>query len=653
MSKDATLAPLQVLRESLRADSPVREASVAKLIAACCGIAIPFVFSLAFFQSWTTSLSINAFLAVVACYYLAQLRAMNRGWYHPAIAWANVLLEVSVPAVIVLMTALVRGGEYAHMTPTHVIWGGLVVASAVRATPRLSLVAGALAAAEWMALYLLVLVPRLPADMIQGAVKLPAAILRAVILMMCGGFAALIARHFIRKTEEALQQVRQQDLMGKYFLHERLGAGGMAEVWRATYCPEGGFQKPVAIKRVLPTFAGSEAFVEMFREEARLCASLNHPNIVQVFDCGRFKDSFILAMEYVDGLPLNRLLKRLQRPLPLNAVTYLASELANALDYIHRRVDAGGKPLNLVHRDVNPPNILLSRIGEVKLGDFGVANAATRVETGRTDIFYGKLHYAAPEQIVVGPFDGRADLFALGLTLIETLTLSRVYTAEDDASLNKGIFPRIPRPSELRQDIPPALEEVVMRLVTHDLNRRTPTGAELRAQLMKLEGLMAAYPGGQASLAAAVEEAILLGPADSKKAKVTQLPAKDGGEKLTAVFAREQARGQSSVSRSMPAKRKGPSIAGAAAPTANMRAIQTGKSARAPVSPANAQSTQALTSEELERALEEASSPKAKTPAPSSARSRKGSSPPAPVAHDSDEDTVQEMPPPPKSARTK
>ncbi|MDQ3262953.1 MAG: protein kinase [Myxococcota bacterium] len=427
----------------------------------------------------------------------------------------------------------------------------------------------------------------------------------------------------------------------------------MAEVWRATYCPEGGFQKPVAIKRVLPTFAGSEAFVEMFREEARLCASLNHPNIVQVFDCGRFKDSFILAMEYVDGLPLNRLLKRLQRPLPLNAVTYLASELANALDYIHRRVDAGGKPLNLVHRDVNPPNILLSRIGEVKLGDFGVANAATRVETGRTDIFYGKLHYAAPEQIVVGPFDGRADLFALGLTLIETLTLSRVYTAEDDASLNKGIFPRIPRPSELRQDIPPALEEVVMRLVTHDLNRRTPTGAELRAQLMKLEGLMAAYPGGQASLAAAVEEAILLGPADSKKAKVTQLPAKDGGEKLTAVFAREQARGQSSVSRSMPAKRKGPSIAGAAAPTANMRAIQTGKSARAPVSPANAQSTQALTSEELERALEEASSPKAKTPAPSSARSRKGSSPPAPVAHDSDEDTVQEMPPPPKSARTK
>lgn len=630
MSSEATRPPLQVLRESLRADSPLREASVAKLIVISCCAVIPFVISLAWFQSWTTSVSISAFLAVVAIYYFAQLRAMRGGWYHPAIAWANVFLEVSVPAVIVLMTALVRGAEYAHMTPTHVIWGALIVTSALRATPKLSLAAGALAAAEWMALYLFILSPMVAPEA-SAAVKWPAAVLRMVIFLVCGGFAALIARHFIRKTEEALQQVREQDLMGKYFLHDRLGAGGMAEVWRATYCPEGGFQKPVAIKRVLPAFAQSNAFVEMFREEARLCASLNHPNIVQVFDCGRYRDSFILAMEFVDGLPLNRLLKRLQRPLPISAITYLAAELGNALDYIHKRVDPQGKPLHLVHRDVNPPNILISRIGEVKLGDFGVANAATRVETGRTDIFYGKLHYAAPEQIIVGPFDGRADLFALGLTLIEAITRAKVYTAEDDAQLNKGIFPRIPRPSELREDVPPEVEEAVMRLVAHDVNRRPQNGAEVRAQFMTFTGALAPYPGGQAALAAAVEEAIALGPADKQK-KEKPTPSKQGGEKLTAVFAREQARGQSRGSASK-SNQRAPRLAGNAAPTANMRAVATPqpKPKSRPSAPASAASTQALTDDELARALEQASQPRPNVP-----------------AHDPDEDTVQELPPPAK-----
>jgi serine/threonine-protein kinase len=509
MSAESNQAPVQMLRQSLREDSPLREASVARLMIICFVTAAPFVFALGVAQrSFNLAMAINGFLAVLMAYYVLLLRAMKRGWFHPAVSWVNVFMEASLPATIVLMAAKLRGPEYAVMSPAHIIWGGILVVSALRARPALSLGAGALAVVEWLAIYFVVMRPQVGADP-AVALGVPGALLRGLCLFMSAGFGAMFARHFVRKAEEALSTIRQRDLMGKYFLHERIGAGGMAEVYRATYCPEGGFQKPVAIKRVLPLYARSNAFTEMFREEARLCAMLAHPNIVQVFDCGRYNDSFMLAMEYVDGMPLNRLLKRLRRPLPLSAVTYIGAEMAKALDYIHKKVDGKGQPLHLVHRDVNPPNILISRIGEVKLADFGVANAAIRVETGRSDVFYGKLHYAAPEQLMTSPFDGRADLFALGLTLNEALTARKVYGTESDSALNQGIFPRVPLPSELRSDVPPEVDALVMALCEIDRGRRPPHGAELFAKLTALTGPMAPYPNGQQELARAVEEALL------------------------------------------------------------------------------------------------------------------------------------------------
>jgi serine/threonine-protein kinase len=228
--------------------------------------------------------------------------------------------------------------------------------------------------------------------------------------------------------------------------------------------------------------------------------------VVQVYDCGRFRDAFIVAMEYVDGLPLNRLLSRAGEPLPLEVVSYLAAELASALDFIHRKLDSKGQPLNLVHRDVNPPNILLSRIGEVKLADFGVANAANRVATGRTDIFYGKLRYAAPEQIIAErAIDGRSDLFALGLTLFEALTGRPVYGKEADVSLEQGIFPRIPRASEVRKDVPRSLDDLVAELCELEPSQRPANGAEVRRRLMAMDGGHAPYPRGQQELGRWVE----------------------------------------------------------------------------------------------------------------------------------------------------
>jgi serine/threonine-protein kinase len=389
-------------------------------------------------------------------------------------------------------------------------------------------VAGVVAAAEWLFVYVALIAPKLPPDAVVE-LRWPHALMRAMCLVFSGGFAWMLARHYIRKTEEMLAAVREQDLMGKYYLHEKLGSGGMAEVYAGTYCPEGGFQKPVAIKRILPSYAQNDVFMEMFREEARLCASLIHPNVVQVYDCGRFRDAFIVAMEYVDGLPLNRLLSRAAEPLPVEVVAYLGAEMASALDFIHRKLDSKGQPLNLVHRDVNPPNILISRIGEVKLADFGVANAANRVATGRTDIFYGKLRYAAPEQIIAErTIDGRSDLFALGLTLYEALTGKPVYGKEADVSLEQGIFPRIPRTSESRPEVPPALDELVADLCDMDPARRPATGAEVRRRLMALEGQHAPYPRGQQVLGRLVER--FAGPSARPKTS-KPLPA----ERLTEI----------------------------------------------------------------------------------------------------------------------
>jgi serine/threonine-protein kinase len=299
--------------------------------------------------------------------------------------------------------------------------------------------------------------------------------------------------------------------MGKYMLHERIGSGGMAEVYRATYSPEGGFEKQVALKRILPSYADDAEFVSLFRREAELCSTLHHPNIVQVFDLGRHGNTYFLAMEYVDGLPLSTVLRALGwQGLPLGAVTFLGAELAAALDYLHRRTGRAGEPLHLIHRDVNPPNVLVSRIGEVKLSDFGIARDAARAQLTVAGSIRGKLGYMAPEQVYGQHIDGRMDLFALGLTLHEALTGRRLLVGQDETELMRAAAEQeLVPPSRLRPDVPPELDAVVMGLLERDVNRRTATGAEVRQQLLALKGEAAPLPQGQLSLAYTAQQALL------------------------------------------------------------------------------------------------------------------------------------------------
>ncbi|HZI04170.1 MAG TPA: serine/threonine-protein kinase, partial [Archangium sp.] len=368
----------------------------------------------------------------------------------------------------------------------------------------------------------LVLEPRLPPEPLS-TLTFPMVLLRCVFLFAYGPLTATLAGIIVSKAEEALRAIREKDVMGKYFLHERLGAGGMAEVFRATYSPEGGFEKQVAIKRILPAYADNEEFLGLFRREAELGSLLIHPNIVQVLDLGRHQGTVFLAMEFVDGMPLSSLLRRVHwKRLPPAAVAYLGVEIAAALNYMHGRTGPKGEPLGLVHRDLNPPNVLLSRIGEVKLSDFGIARAANQLALTQAQTVRGKAGYMAPEQAYGKSLDGRADLFALGLTLHEALTGQRLLRGENEAALmvSSTEQPLLP-PSHSVPGISPALDAIVMGLLQRDLSLRTPSAEALQRQLLALTGAEAPYPHGRQQLIEAMREATTLTSAPVKPLQLT------------------------------------------------------------------------------------------------------------------------------------
>jgi serine/threonine protein kinase len=249
--------------------------------------------------------------------------------------------------------------------------------------------------------------------------------------------------------------------IGRYVLKDRLGVGGMAEVYRAEIVGLGGFRRPVALKRILPQFSPREDYQKMFIDEARVCASLTHANLVQIFDFDRAPDgSFYLVMELIEGVDLKRLLDALGGPIPAPLALHIGVEVLEGLTYAHEQ-SVRGESLGLVHRDVTPSNILLSWAGEVKLVDFGLAKARVRLASTQPGIVKGKFAYLAPEQLEGAPLDGRVDIFALGVVLWEMLTGQRLYAAESDAETLKKLLGRIPEPpSTLCQTVPVACDEV-------------------------------------------------------------------------------------------------------------------------------------------------------------------------------------------------
>ena len=276
----------------------------------------------------------------------------------------------------------------------------------------------------------------------------------------------------------------------RYQIIERIAAGGMAEVYRGESSGIEGFRKKVAIKRVLPKLSQNQEFIDMFLDEARLCAYLNHSKCVQVFDIGQGAGSHFIVMEYVDGADLKGVLDYLaaQRERMSSSVACLiVQQVCEGLGYAHDAVDHSGQPLDIVHRDISPHNVLMTRFGEVKLVDFGLARASSHLTDEDEDIVKGKFGYLAPEVTRGQGADRRVDIFAAGILLWEMLAGRRLFHGATDLETFKLVQAAvIPDIRSLRSDVSPELHRVLTRALAADPNQRYPNAHEFARDLSRV-----------------------------------------------------------------------------------------------------------------------------------------------------------------------
>ncbi|HEX3698678.1 MAG TPA: serine/threonine-protein kinase [Polyangia bacterium] len=270
----------------------------------------------------------------------------------------------------------------------------------------------------------------------------------------------------------------------RYQLTERIGAGGMAEVFRAVVKGPEGFERELVLKRILPKFSANTQFVTMFVNEAKICALLSHPNIVQIYEFGQAEGTYFIAMESVRGASLRDVMAKLRnekRSIPFLIAADIARQICVGLDYAHTLTGPDGAPLEIIHRDISPPNIMLAWSGTAKVVDFGIARAAYFAqEEIRQGIIKGKVSYLAPEQINRLPMDGRVDVFATGVVLHEMLTGRKLFNTNNElAKMRQLLAKPTPPPSSVDATIPRELDRIVLRALERDPNQRYPSAAAM------------------------------------------------------------------------------------------------------------------------------------------------------------------------------
>jgi eukaryotic-like serine/threonine-protein kinase len=283
--------------------------------------------------------------------------------------------------------------------------------------------------------------------------------------------------------------MKKPTIFGKYLLLERLNVGGMAEVFTAKAFGVEGFERILAIKKILPTMAEDEEFITMFIDEARISVQLNHANVVHIHELGKHEDAYFIAMEYVPGKDLRAIQDRFRRRkeiMPTAMAVYICSKMCEGLDYAHRKKDARGQELHIIHRDVSPQNILVSYEGEVKIIDFGIAKAANRSQKTQAGILKGKFGYMSPEQVRGLPIDRRSDVFAVGVILYEMLTGEKLFVGESDFStLEKVRNADVPALRQFNPNVPSGLEKVVMKSLAREQEDRYQWASDLQEDLMR------------------------------------------------------------------------------------------------------------------------------------------------------------------------
>ncbi|MEO6952926.1 MAG: serine/threonine-protein kinase [Polyangia bacterium] len=280
---------------------------------------------------------------------------------------------------------------------------------------------------------------------------------------------------------------------GKYLLLDRINVGGMAEVFKAKAFGVEGFERLVAVKRILPNIAEDEEFITMFIDEAKIAVQLNHANICQIFDLGKADDAFFIALEFVQGKDLRAMydlckskpgINEGSPAMPIGQACFIMMKACEGLDYAHNKKDQNGQEIHLVHRDVSPQNILISYEGEVKLIDFGIAKAAGKVSKTQQGILKGKFGYMSPEQVRGLPLDRRSDIFSLGICLYEMLTAERLFIGESDFStLEKVRNVEILPPSTYNRRIPEELERICLKALAKDVEDRYQNAIDMHDDL--------------------------------------------------------------------------------------------------------------------------------------------------------------------------
>ncbi len=276
----------------------------------------------------------------------------------------------------------------------------------------------------------------------------------------------------------------------RYKVLEKIASGGMAEVFRAESAGLEGFKKIVAIKRVLPHLSEKKQFIGMFLDEARLSAHLSHSNVAQVFDIGVGDNTYFIVMEYVDGADLKAIIerhKKLNQLVPIEEACLICVRICEGLAYAHELADPSGRRIGIVHRDMSPPNVLITRHGEVKIVDFGLAKANSQLEKSEPGIIKGKFSYLSPEAALGQPVDARTDIFAVGIILWEMLAGRRLFMGETDLETVRQVqSARVPPIRQFNPNVTPELEAVLARALAQNPNDRYQAARDLGQDLNQM-----------------------------------------------------------------------------------------------------------------------------------------------------------------------
>jgi len=451
------------------------------------GGGVLFALVVAAFISRRLGLTMAAMAAVVVGFFAVFDRMLATRPLGKRTPLVIIVIEGVLPWTFFAALYFTQGAAYALASwVPPLLYAAVILAWVTRLEPVAPMIVGLSGAAAFLAAYFLLVHPHLPRGAAHSILQdPPLQFSRAFTLAGAGVLGSVISRTLRRAIGRADSTARADELFGKYRLVRKIGAGSGGSVHEAVYCPEGGFERRVAIKQLHPQLVTEPSFVEGFRAEAELGARLAHPNVVTIHDFGRHDQTFFMAMEFVDGLPLSKLTSRMRAAnvtFTPGVVGHIGRSVLRGLDHAQEGVrDGSGKPLHILHRDVCPQNILVSRIGEVKLTDFGIARVLGEAGETSTRTIAGHEAYMAPEQL-----EGRAvlgtDLFALGVVLWELVANKRLFLRENPAATLLAVL------SATAPPVDPAWDPFFARALARDPAARFGSAREMLAALDAIAG---------------------------------------------------------------------------------------------------------------------------------------------------------------------